>query len=85
MKVLLIGLNHGLQLEGYNSEWDKFKSYLNDLCLVEKPDLIAEELNIEAINKYKASDSVARQVASSLGIDHLFCDPDSNQRKKNWV
>jgi hypothetical protein len=82
MKVLLIGLNHGFQLEGYNnSEWDKFKSYLYDQCLKEKPNIIAEELNIEAIHLWKASDSVARRVASSLDIDHLFCDPDSDQRK----
>ena len=81
MKVLLIGLNHGFQLEGYNSEWEKFKSFLYDRCLEEKPNLIAEELNIEAINLWKASDSVARRVANNLGFDHLFCDPDSNQRK----
>jgi len=44
-------------------------------------DIIAEELNEEAIKKWKALDSVARNTATSLGIRHLFCDPDSQERK----
>lgn len=82
MKLLLVGLNHSFQLERYDSEWKIFKSYLLDLCLNEKPDLIAEELNTEAISLWKASDSVALRVANNLGTDHLFCDPDSIQRKE---
>jgi len=82
MKVLLIGLNHSFQLEGFNSEWELFKNYLSDRCLEENPDLIAEELNIEAIELWKANDSVARRIANSLGIGHLFCDPDSSEREK---
>jgi hypothetical protein len=81
MNILLIGLNHSYQLKGYASEWEKFKSYLMALCLREHPDLIAEELNEEGIKKWNADDSVARRVAEVLKIDHLFCDPDSDQRK----
>lgn len=87
MNALLLGLDHGLQIEGSASEWKKFKAYLTDLCLREHPDLIAEELNEEAIKKSKGNDSVARKIIEvlkkkhSLKIDHLFCDPDSAQRK----
>lgn len=81
MNILLIGLNHGNQLVGFDSEWKKFKCCLTNLCLRENPDLIAEELNIEAIQLWKADDSVARRVAENLNIDHIFCDPDSVQRK----
>lgn len=85
MKIFLIGLNHSFQLKGYEKGWKFFKTYLYEQCIEENPDLIAEELNIEAIELWKASDSVARIVANSLGIDHLFCDPDSNQRKKHGI
>lgn len=81
MNILLIGLNHCHQLVGYAKASNKFKPYLKDLCLKERPDLIAEELNEDAIRKWKAHDSVARKIASLLRVRHLFCDPDLEERK----
>jgi len=59
----------------------KFKLYLKDLSLKENPDLIAEELNEDSIKKWKALGSLARELAGHLGIRHLFCDPDLEERK----
>ncbi|OGP54582.1 MAG: hypothetical protein A2Y65_06300 [Deltaproteobacteria bacterium RBG_13_52_11] len=59
----------------------KFKSYLENLFLKENPDLIAEELNEDAIKKWNALGSLARETARHLGIRHLFCDPDLEERK----
>jgi len=81
MNILLVGLSHCYQLEGCALEWKKFETYLKDLCLRERPDIIAEELNEEVIRKWNAYDSVARKTAISMRIDHLFCDPDLDQRR----
>lgn len=47
----------------------------------ESPDLIAEELNEDALRKWKALGSLARETAKHLGIRHLFCDPNLEERK----
>jgi len=81
MIILLIGLNHCHQLAGYAKASNKFKPYLNDLCLKEHPDLLAEELNEDAIKKWTTEDSVARKIARRLNVRHLFCDPDVEERR----
>lgn len=82
MTIQLIGLNHGYQLRGFDSaDWSAFEQYLLAYTASEDIDLIAEELSNEAIRKWKATDSVARHVAQRLGVRHLFCDPESGQRR----
>ena len=54
---------------------------MKNLCLKEQPDLIAEELSEDAIRKWNASDSVARNIAKTLSVNHLFCDPNIDERK----
>ena len=82
MTIRLIGLKHGYQLRGVDfKDWSAFERYLLSYTTSEGIDLIAEELSNEAIRKWKATDSVARHVAYRLGVRHLFCDPESGQRK----
>src|SRR6267378_7258587 len=82
MTIRLIGLNHGYQLRDVDfADWSAFERYLLSYTTSEGIDLIAEELSDEAIRKWKATDSVARHVAYHLGVRHLFCDPESEQRK----
>jgi hypothetical protein len=82
MTIRLIGLNHGYQLRGCReADWSAFEQYLLSYSVLEGIDLIAEELSDEAVRKWKAEDSVARCVASRLGIRHLFCDPESSERE----
>lgn len=82
MIVLLVGTNHEHQLIGYkDGETQVFGSYLSSLCDSEYIDLLAEELNEEAIELWKAQDSIARRLAVERKIDHIFCDPDSSERR----
>ena len=47
-----------------------------------KADLIAEEASDEWIAAHgHAAASVAKEVAEQLRIQHLFCDPDTGQRR----
>jgi len=86
MRVHLIGTDHRYQLCGHQgANWEAFKRYLSSFCQTEAIDLIAEELNEWEIERSKpqgATSSVARDVASRLGIKHLFCDPDEADRKR---
>lgn len=83
MHCHLIGLNHAHQLEGYKQgEFDTFRRYLTSFCVNGKIDLIAEELNQETIALWKAKGSVAKTVAKSLSIEHLFCDPELQDRRR---
>ncbi len=44
---------------------------------------IAEELSTEALARIEpdtSAHSVAKQIASSQGLKHVYCDPDSNER-----
>ena len=88
MNISLIGLNHCHQLVGHANASKKFRYYLKDHCLKEQPDLIAEELSEDAIKQWKARDSVARKIAKTLRVRHLFCDPSIDERKalgiKSW-
>ena len=81
--IRVIGVDHDKhQFRGYGGAgWLAFEKYLLEYCQQEQIDLIAEELNDEAIIKRKAEDSVARHVARQLNVRHLFCDPDSGQRR----
>lgn len=85
MQIDLIGLNHGYQLVGCTShDWPAFNQYLSEICQMKKNDLIAEELSEDAIKVHSnlgARGSVAKDVASQLGITHLFCDPNKRERK----
>jgi len=47
-----------------------------------KVDMIAEEASEEFIATFgRGSSSVAKDVAKNLGIEHLFCDPETNVRR----
>lgn len=69
-------LNHGYRVE-------EFAAYLREQAIGLHIELLAEELSKEAItqNMNCAIDSNARRVAAHIGIAHVFCDPDSAQRK----
>ena len=41
---------------------------------------LAEELNEEAINLWKATDSACRLFAQSMKLMHQYCDPNSHER-----
>lgn len=82
MRCHLIGLNHAHQLEGYeHGAFEVFGQYLTKFCVNANIDLLAEELNQEAVTLWRAKESVARTVATRLSINHLFCDPTLVDRR----
>ncbi len=86
MICYLIGTNHANQLEGQkDGDSVTFAKYLSAFCSDNRIDLIAEELNEEAIAKWQAGGSVAKSVASRLFIRHCFCDPDREERQRLGV
>jgi hypothetical protein len=86
MHVYLVGVDHGLQYSNakYGPERlesvKKFSDYLKDQAGEMAVDTLAEEFSEEALSANGAAASVAKKVASGLGIRHLFCDPDREER-----
>ena len=85
MYFYLVGTNHRNQLLGCkdgDGRSMEFKCYLSNLCDIESIDLLAEELSEEALKLLKATGSVVRQLATEHRIKHIFCDPNSDQRRE---
>ena len=81
MNVYLVATNHANQLVGYkNGAAAEFQGYLERLCVEEHIDLIAEELNEEAIAYWGATDSVARLIANQYRLNHIFCEPTADEK-----
>lgn len=81
--IYIIGVNHELQY--LDPSTGLFVKALREWSASCKVSLIAEELNQEAIDKEgktrnQTLESTCRHVASSLGLEHRFCDPDNSER-----
>ncbi len=57
-----------------------FSAYLLGLAETIGAKLVAEELNLQALQEVGASISVPQQVAAFLRIAHLFCEPNREER-----
>jgi hypothetical protein len=91
--IHIIGTSHSLQvwtdairngesLDASREAVEAFESYLADLARLFKADLIAEEASDESLAAQgHGASSVAKGVATLLSIQHLFCDPDTEQRR----
>lgn len=85
--LYIIGTHHWTQCI-YNTDKmnrmcrvEEFAAYLRNEATRLRIKALAEELSEEAIAKYHGVDSNARRVARDLGITHILCDLDSDQRK----
>jgi hypothetical protein len=91
--IHIIGTAHSLQvwtdakrngesLDARREAVEAFESYLADVAGSWKADMIAEEASDEWVAAHgHGASSVAKDVATKLGIQHLFCDPDTGQRR----
>lgn len=88
MLVFLVGVNHCIQWSNsaYSPKWQqeirKFAEYLKNQCQQLGIQLLAEEFSEEALRSSNATNCTVRDVATEVGLLHLFCDPDSNERDK---
>jgi hypothetical protein len=91
--IRIIGTSHSLQvrtdairngesLDATKEGVEAFERYLAGVAKSVKADLIAEEASDEWVARHgPRASSVAKDVATRLGIQHLFCDPDTEQRQ----
>ena len=88
MAIYILGTKHELQHTGqpFRAAPDKVKRgrcdlqiYLRELVTKYHVTLIAEEFSQQVLD-IKDAASTAKSVADELGIEHLFCDPDSTVR-----
>lgn len=86
--VYLIGVDHEVQYTNNGMGRTKsnivylFTNHLRDCVERLAVGLIAEEYSEEALRAYKPT---VQNIARNLSIDHRFCDPDSNERKKHGI
>ena len=84
--IYLIGTTHELQHNGLGSvdeiSRNKFASYLERLTTEYGASLIAEEFNEEALRKSNATLGTLKCIADKLKVKHIFCDPDTKERKR---
>lgn len=83
----LVGVDHRIQYTNPSCgpEWTadirKFQDYLVSEANRLKVDLLAEEFSEEICRLHCASGCTVRDAASHAQKAHLFCDPDSAERK----
>lgn len=87
MKIYLISTNHANQMIGCkHGRSDIFFEYIKSLCNKHNDiDLLAEELSIEALEIWKpqgVTASVCKKISEKFSINHIFCDPNSDERKQ---
>ena len=79
--VLLVGVNHAHQYVNHpESATAKFSCYLEKICRARSVDLIAEEMNEDAL-QVNRTDSTARRLSCKLGTAHVLCDPNESERQ----
>lgn len=92
--IHIIGTRHSLQfwtnakrngksLDATKEDVEKFENYLADAAQSLKANMIAEEASDKGVADYgDGACSVAKSVATKLRMQHLFCDPDVEQRRE---
>ena len=77
--VILIGTSHSYQLPR-NQAADTFRLFVEQIYATKTFRAIAEEMSLEEVANRHATQSVGAEVAVKLGVCHLYCDPDTQQR-----
>jgi hypothetical protein len=94
--IHIVGTRHSLQYwsdairNGEDCDADfltveRFEKYLQAVATSVHAAAIAEELSRECVEERQGGASVAKQVADRLGLRHLYCDPESNERSAHGV
>ena len=82
--LYIIGLAHPAQTRRHgvelNDSQKKFSTCLRGIVDIARPAFIAEEFSEEALAEI-SEDSIAMEIAFESGIQHRFCDPNSDERR----
>ncbi len=89
--IYLIGVNHAVQDykwsrdpkrgDLYEALTKEFKAFLYDVINTHNITVLAEEYNEEALGR-GYDKSVLKDIAKSLCLTHLYCDPKKKEREK---
>lgn len=80
-ELFLIGTDHSHQIFGHkDGDSELFLEFLLAQIALHRISWIGEELNREALRRFRAAHSTAELAAKSAKIQHLFCDPDTEER-----
>ena len=82
--VVLVGTDHKFQrpVNGPKAAGiESFQDALRELCLRHKVHAIAEEMNLQALQEYKVTESVPYQLCGELKLLHQYSDPSLDERK----
>lgn len=83
--IVLIGTNHQFQFGGNLrtvSENANFESFVKSTCQHYKAKLLAEEMNLDALEINGRKQSTVSALALDLGIAHVYCDPSQDEQTK---
>jgi len=60
---------------------ERFESYLRGAAISLNATVIAEESSEYRVRLMEGGSSVAKKVAEELGLRHIYCDPDPEERR----
>lgn len=88
MFVYIVGVDHRIQWipKSSSPQWakevDRFITYICSQCKEHNIEIVAEEFSEYLVNQNSAENSSARYAATKVGLEHLYCDPDPNERNQ---
>jgi len=84
--------NIDLQATATKEELEQFKRFLKEIVCQHRIRSVAEEMSVEALQKYPHPDlpsgeSIPLQVAEDLNLPHKYCDCDlpEDEREPRWL
>jgi hypothetical protein len=89
--IYFIGVDHRVQAKAKGAEpseeQKRFAECLTNAIQAIRPVLVAEEYSLEALRMCQERtkmehESITEPIARSLGVEHRFCDPDKDARRK---
>ena len=86
MRIQIIGINHGFQRirDHLSYDFQVLQDILVERVIIlikeKQTELLSEEYSFEALDIYHDKKTILQQLSETNGIDHLFCDPNTNER-----
>ncbi len=84
-RIHVVGIDHLVQYRNGivpAAVLAEFEEFISRCAGMYSAGLIAEEFSSDALELYGVDESTARSVAKSIGIHHLYCDPDAGERAR---
>lgn len=80
--IYIFGVNHQFQWDDKLELSGEFKRSILDIIDTKRIELIGEEFSIEACRRNNITNSVLYEIAVKKSIKHVYCDPNTKERKK---